>query len=318
MMRRIAAPAFSVVLLACGGTSSTADGPVSLVDAKTTSDAPATAPDAPSVTYSGTIALHSLQALDPTGTPIPGRFGDLNVEFAPQGPVIEGKSEPQPIPQGGGLTTPCGASSVNVADIPHDVNEGTVSFTINRNGGGAPTVPDCTYDAASYSYPCSAATFPELVKDGDSVQIGFHPLDTKFAPYTSSITTGSAPTLTTATTTLLTSPIDLSGTALTFAINEAVQIPTALVVVVDATDATNFASATDFPGSNATKTANLTCSTTNTSSLTVPGDLLKIVGNIHPTKLRVFVFHEGSDLTLLGTNLNVVVGQGLLQFTTAK
>ena len=52
--------------------------------------------------------------------------------------------------------------------------------------------------------------------------------------------------------------------------------------------------------------------------MTIPGDLLKILGDIAPTKLRISIFHDGSDLSLLGTNLNVVVGQGYIEFTAPK
>jgi hypothetical protein len=291
-------------------TTTTADAPLA-VDAKPAVDA--AAPDSAVATYSGTIALHSVALLNPaTGEVASPRFGQFVISFDPSGPTIEHKSDPQ-----GTLMTPCSASSVNVADIPSGINEGDVTFTITHTGGGAgPTVPTCSYQAATKSYQCGTTALPDVVIDGDSVAIGFHPTDAKFTAYNKTVGAGANPTLTAATKTALSSPIDLGATGLTIAINEDVNLPTALVVVIDATNATN-SGATDL-GTNATKTANLTCAVALANTMTIPGDLLAILKNIAPTKLRISIFHDGSDLGLLGTNLSVVVGQGLIEFTAPK
>jgi hypothetical protein len=325
-MRRLgttAAMSLSVALIACGSDSTNPgpqpdarvfDAPPPRPDAGP--DAGAAGPDAgegpdagPSI--SGTIAIHSLEGLNPaTGEPATPRFGQINISFAPSGPTLASESEPQ-----GALMTPCFATAVNVSDVPEGVDQGNVTLTVTHSDTSAgPTIPTCTFDTGTKVYTCGAAALPDLLVDGDKVAIAAPSL-TFTTPYSNAgVVAGGHLVLDAATKTLLSSPIDVSGThTLTFTADASSAPALALVAVIDATDATD-AGASDL-GTNAMKTASLTCSVIG-SSLVIPAKVVGVLGTINPTKLRVSIFHDGSDVGLVTAHspLNVVAGQGFVEF----
>lgn len=333
MMRRLgttAALSLSVALIACGSDSTNPgpspdarifDSPPPTIDGGTGPDAGPGSDAGPSgdagPSFSGTVAIHSLAALDPTTGDVVAnstRIGQINVSFV-QNPVpVESVNIPNGI-------APCGAASFNLSDAVVGFNAGNVTFTITHGGAAGPTIPPCVFNTDTMAYQCGDTPIGDVIVDGDSVLVNYAGDGNHFAGYNKSVIAGLKPTLAVATKTLLSSPLDVSGGAdLTFAINEVVNAGTgiALVVVIDVTDATEFtADPTDIIGTNATKSANLTCAAAFMNSLTIPKAMLQVLGNLNPTRVRVSVFHDNSDLGLLGTNTNIVVGQGFIEFTTA-
>src|SRR5262249_25516249 len=107
-------------------------------------------PDA-GVAISGTIAIHDVQLLDSTGHVATGlgNGGQINVSFAPAGPVVTPVSHP---PSAG--LAPCNARYSLASTGPPNRNEGAATFTITKTGGAAGTpIPPCTF-TASNSYMC--------------------------------------------------------------------------------------------------------------------------------------------------------------------
>jgi len=82
-----------------------------------------------------------------------------------------------------------------------------------------------------------------------------------------------------------------------------------IVVTIDATDATNFGAhslgtPTMFSGS-------ITCAAIAATSVTIPKDIMGVIGMMNPTILRVSVFRDFADLS---APFNFVAGHGLVTF----
>jgi hypothetical protein len=82
-----------------------------------------------------------------------------------------------------------------------------------------------------------------------------------------------------------------------------------IVVAIDATDATN-AGPTDL-GTPVMYSGSLTCAKIAVTSITIPKDLLGVLGAMHPTKLRISIFRDQADLT---APVSIVGGHGLISF----
>lgn len=328
MMRRLgttAALSLSVALIACGSDSTNPgpspdarifDSPPPTIDGGTGPDAgpgsDAGGADA-GVSFSGTIALHSLQLLASTGDPTGDRFGQVNISFGQNATPLAHAHVDKP------FNAPCNSNSFNVADIPDGIDGGSVTFTIALTGGGAgPVIPTCAFDSGTKTYKCGSDPIGDVIVDGDMVTVEYPGDGNHFAPYHNkpAIAAGGHLALDTASKTAIFAPDLTGGTDLTVTIDTANSnaVGLALVVVIDVSDGTA-ADPTDLV-TGATKSANLTCAEaliSNTKVL-VPGALLKVLGDITPTKIRVSIFHDGSDLSLTTTNESIVVGQGFVAF----
>lgn len=208
------------------------------------------------------------------------------------------------------ITGADGSNKLAVVNLPAVGPGAVASYVIAAGVGPVPATTDVNGNVTGAA--------PTFFADGDKVVIGLVG-GAQVPAYTSaSIAVGGAVTLDAATETLLASNLDVSGAhdttfTITGAGASALQVA---VVTIDASNATN-AGANDL-GTNGTLTGNLTCAAAAIGSIpavVVPASVMKVIGDMHPTKLRVSVFRDGSDLGKPG-NLNVVAGHGLVQFQT--
>lgn len=208
------------------------------------------------------------------------------------------------------ITGADGSNKLGVINLP-GINPGAVaSYAIVAGLGPTPATSDV--NGGTLGPP------PAFFADGDTVKITLA-AGPQIPAYTSAVITAGGPVvLDAATQTLLASNLDISGTnpttfTMTGSGGTALNVA---VVTIDASNATN-AGANDL-GTNGTLTGNLTCAAVAIGSIppvVIPAAVMKVIGDMHPTKLRVSVFRDGSDLGKPG-NINAVVGHGVVQFQT--
>jgi hypothetical protein len=150
--------AFLVAACGGGGGTTTPDAPVvPPIDAPPIDGPPPI--DAPPP-IGATVALHEVEFLSGNGTALTtiGKGGQVTITYARGGaPALEEMDKStHPLP---GFTLPCFASyGLKSAQNP-PLDEGPVTFTITKAGGGAGTVmPACTFISAAVGYQCVAST----------------------------------------------------------------------------------------------------------------------------------------------------------------